>query len=316
MKVGELQRQVLSYGEKSYNYYCNNLVTTANSDTSTEWSSGTRYEYGEYVKIDSLKRKFRCANVSGSTNKHPVSFLGIDWVDFGAINEYSMFDDTLSSQTIATSDFSVTIDFNSCNTLTIQNIENIISIRFYQMSSDELTTYYDSGDIYMRDTARINKYDYRTRPIVELVKYTDLYNLSWYAVSRLKVEFTIASGANAKIGFMGVSYTYDLGCTLYGSSAGYEDYSQYVEDDFGFTSFSRRPTINKINGQVLIDNKNIDYALETLKRLRGRLSHYIGDERDTNRLQSLDIIGYVKKLTIPIDNPTKNKYPIEIIGGV
>lgn len=315
MKVSELQIESLSYGDKTFDYFCKNTTSTADTDTAVEYDASTSYTWGEYVKIASLKRKFRCANKQGVTGKHPVTYLDIDWVDAGAINEFAMFDNTISSTATSTTDFNVSMDFDGMNTITIQNTKNITAIQIVQTSTDGLTTYYDSGSISMRDVGRVSYHDYYTRPIIDNIKLTKLDGIVWKGASKLTIYFTIAQSSTASVGMIGVGYAYDLGCTLYGTSVGYDDYSVYKTDEFGFTTFDKRVAIDTIDGKVVIENNKIDYAIETLKRVRGKLSHYIGDERETGKLQSLDIIAYAKKLSIPINNPVLNEFPIKLIGG-
>ena len=312
MIVSELLSQELYYNDKSFLYFANDTITTtATGDTTPEYDNTVQYLHGDYVKVSSVKRKFRCANVSGFIGKHPIDYLGIDWTDAGAINEFAMFDDSLSSATVSQNDFFTTMEIKGATTLTIQNLKNIANIRIVHKSADNSIIYSDTT--YGRDIGRYSYYDYYTRPIKDIKKITTF--LEWHGVSNIEISFTVETGGTSEVGFFGCGVAYDLGATLYGSSVGYEDYSIYKTDEFGFTTFDKRVAVDIINGKVLIDVKKTDYALDVLKSLRGKLSHFIGDEREKGEIKSLNIVGYVKNLTIPIDGPSKNEYPIKIIGG-
>lgn len=314
MIVSELKTESLSYGDKTFEYFSNNLVTSAPVDTVTEYHPTTTYAWGTYVQVNSIKRKFRVANVSGVTGKHPVDYLDIDWVDAGAINEYAMFDPSPSSSTSSTTDFTITLDFNFSNTIAIHRLDNIANISVTQYSADRSIEYFSSS-LASRSSGRVSYYDYYTRPLDKLSKASIFNGLIAKSNSILDITFTIKANSVGSVGLCAIGYKYDVGATLYATSVGYDDASTYKTDKFGFTSFEKRATIDNLNAQILITNSRIDFAIDTFKRIRGKLSHYIGDERDTGRFKSMDIIGYAKNLNIPIDNPSQNKYPIKIIGG-
>ena len=312
MQVSELTTSQLSVTDSgntyTYTYFNQNASCTAADPTYTAWDSTTTFNQGAIVYIADIKRLFRCAAPS-SAGQFPPAYPDI-WVDYGAVNSYAVFDQMLSTATESTANFNITFDFNYVNSLGLIAMDNMISVRVVQTDITTNTIVYDKT-ISLKDYGVLSLYDYWYAPTSSVTKL-HLIDLVYLPASTVSMDFTVSTDGGS-IGAAVSGYLNEIGVTLYGSSVGFEDLSQYKVDAYGVTTFDKRPAIDKVEAQALIDLNQTDVVIEKLKRLRGKHSLFIGDERDKG-LQSLMILGYIKKLNVPIDNPVKAKFPMSIIG--
>lgn len=312
-KVVSLEKEVISDTYSgvtySYEYYNINATCTATDTAHTTYadlaafmSANTTHNTDDFIAITSLKRVFRCS-ADGTQGKLPPAYPSL-WTDYGAINSFAAFDNTLTSQVESDVDFTITFEFNRINTIALLNMENMTSVRIRQSGTDIDKT------VSLRDYGALSLYDLWYQPIKD-VKNFKLIDLEWLPSSTVTLDFTV-SGVG-KIGAVVSGYLEDLGATLYGSSVGFDDNSVYESDEYGIAKHTKRPAIDVIDAKVIVDNNEVDYVIAKLKERRGTTSLYIGDERD-HGFESMTVLGYIKKIRVPIENPSKTEFPISIIG--
>jgi len=307
------KKEILS---TTYNYsiyeveiYNDVLSTDAVDETLTSWDNTTSFVQGEFVSVSSLKRVYRCASAT-SVNEYPPA-NPTKWTDYGAINSFKMFDDIINSQTKFTTSCAVSLGFNSSNNLSLLNMKNVQSIRVVQTDSNSSTVVYDKT-FSLIDYGVLSIYDYWYLPIKhkQNLILSDLYFLP-----NSTVDITFISNSDAFVGAVVSGIFNNLGLTLFGTSVKLNDYSKYLVDDFGNTTFSKRGYARTITGQVTTNTNLVDDTVEKLAELRGSITLFIGDERKDG-YASLSTLGYIKDLTIAIDNPVQTSYPITIIGVI
>jgi len=287
----------------------NSVISTDATDSATPiWDATITNTQGQFVQVSALKRVYRCASAS-SLNEYPPANPTI-WTDYGAVNSYKMFDDIIGSQTVFTNTCTISLDFNLSNTLSILNMKNVNSITITDTDLATGDIFY-SNTINMIDYGALSLYDYWYKPTRYRTDFF-LHTLEFVPKGRLDITFTSNSGDGA-VGAVITGLSDKLGVTLYGTSVKLDDYSKYVFDEFGNTSFSRRGYAKTITAQALIDTNLTDETITKLADLRGETNLFIVDEREDG-FGSLTTLGYIKDLTIKIDNPTKLKFPIKIIG--
>jgi len=312
MQVSELKTYKLSATDNGstyeYTYFNENVTCSASDPAYTAWDSTTTFNKGDIVLVDSIKRIFRCAAPT-STGQFPCTYPDV-WVDYGAVNSYAAFDQMLSTATSSDVDFNITMDFNHINSLGFIGMDEILSLHVVQTDTTTGNVVYDKT-ISLRDYGVLSLYDYWYAPIINREKI-HIIDLEYLPASTVSVDFTVSS-QGGKVGAVVSGFLHEIGVTLYGSSVGYDDLSRYKVDDYGVTSFDARPAIDKVEAQAVIDLNSTDVVIQKLKRIRGKHNLFIGDERDRG-LQSMMILGYIKKLNIPIENPVKAKFPLSIVG--
>lgn len=289
------------------NYYNEVLSTDAPQDTYENWNSTISYTQDAYVKVDSLKRIYRCAS-SSSLNQYPPENPTI-WVDYGADNSYKMFDDIIGSQTEFNTQMQLSISANSINSLALLNLDSIVSIHIVQVDNYLSDIVYDEM-IYLADYGVDTLYEYWYKP---LSFRRDLFigDLSFSTDSTLNIA--INGGSTSKVGAVLTGISDTIGITLYGSKIKLKDYSKYVADDYGNMTFSKRGFARIINAQAVIDTSRVDEIIKKVASIRGGLTLFIGDET-SDGFSSMTTLGYIENLELSIDDPSKTAYPISIVG--
>lgn len=288
--------------------YFNNLIsTTAVDSVSTEWDSTISFAKDSYVKVSGLNRIYRLASTT-SRNQYPPANPSV-WIDYGATNTFKLFDDIIGSQTEFVNTMTVVIDANRLNSLAFLNMENITSIRVLQEDIGLSITLYDET-FTLTDYGVLSLYDYWYLP-TKIKRDLVVQGLQFSVDAKVTLEFIGSS--DAKIGAVVSGMDDNIAVTLYGTRIDLKDYSKYVTDDYGNTFFSRRGYARIITAQALIDTNTIDDTADKLIGLRGGLTVFVGDEREGG-YSSLTTLGYIESVGFQIDNPSKIKFPIKIIG--
>jgi len=297
----------------SYDYYNKNATSTVADPTNTTYTDiadfvtkNDTHSKDDYIVITSLKRVYRCA-LDGTTGKVPPANPSI-WTDYGAINSFSLFDNTIVSQTESTTDFTITFDFDRLNTIALLNMSGLTSVTITQTNNADNSTTLQT--VSLRDYGVLSLYDYWYKPTSDIRNFKKI-DMQWLPSSTITLNFTVAG--TGKIGAVVSGYNEELGLTLYGSTVGFDDNSVYKTDEFGIAAHEKRPSIDILDAKALINTGEVDYTIDKLRRRRGTTSLYIGDERDKG-FQSMTVLGYIKQVRIPIENPSKTEFPISIIG--
>ena len=299
------------YNQSTYevDVYNSIISTDATDAVTTEWDNVSSFTQGQFVQVSGLKRIYRCASAS-SIDQYPPSNPTV-FTDYGATNSYKMFDDVINSQTKFTTACNVSLTANSMNTLSLLNMSNVNSVRVVQTDNATSTVVFDKT-YDLTDYGVSSLYDYWYQPI----RYKqDLVIKDLYFIPDAKIDITFSSTTDGLVGAVVSGLAGDLGMTLYGSSVKLNDYSKYVVDEYGNTTFSKRGYARTVVGNVVIDNNLINDTVNKLAELRGSITLFIGDESE-NGYSVLTTLGYIKDINMSIQNPTKTKYPITIIGVI
>ncbi len=299
------------YNESTYeaSTYNDVISTDAQDDVITEWDKDTEFTQGQFVKVSALKRLYRCA-ASSSTGEFPPANSQV-FTDYGAVNSYKMFDEVINSQTKFDSSCNVSIGFNRSNTIGILNIKNVYTVQIEQVDNVTSEVVY-SKTIELANYGASSLYDYWYKQI-QYEKDIVLFDLVYLPDSKINIIFS--GNENSLVGSVISGLADNIAITLYGSSVKLNDFSTYQVDEYGNTTFSKRGYSRTITGQVIIDATRIDETIYKLSELRGAITLFSGDEQ-ADGYKSLMTLGYIKDLKIPIDSPSKSKFPITIIGVV
>lgn len=304
MKIVKPYTSVLSDGTNNIKYFNNIISTNAVDETVAEYVASTTYNANDEVKITSLKRKY-ISKIDGNTD-YPVN--SSNWVDMGALNSWSCFDDKLFSQTITSSDLIVEIDTSRATKIALMNLTAVTEaiIETTDNSDGSIKT----ETISLRDYGVNNLYDYAYKPFRD--KKQLLYDIEWLPSSKVKI--TLQTTQEIGVGMILSGIEESSGLTLWGSSIGQIDYSQINTDAWGNTSFVPRNVAKTVDAKLIIDTVEADTNMALFDDIRASLSLFIGDERDKG-FESMNVFGFIKSVSIPLE-VTKSEYTIKIIGVV
>ena len=291
--------------EKSY--FCKLLSTTITDENYLLYDETATYNSGDFVIEPNTKRVYRSV---ASNNTAPLTDE-LSWIDWGATNSFRMFDEVANTQTKFTTTATIEITSNYHDTLSFINLKNINDIRVIQTDLSTNTVVYDKT-FSLRDYGVSSLYEYWYS---DIKLQTNLYIDDLLFLSNGKLTITFNSGGDGFIGGVVVGKKEDLGLTLYGTSVALKDYSTYKVDEFGNTTFIKKPYSRIINAKTRVEANMADYIFDKVASIRGEINLFVGDDRDKG-FKSLITLGYIQDFNIPFSNPVSNEVPIKIVGVI
>lgn len=286
-------------------YEAPTLLTGVVDEAYDEYDAATVYSVGTYVKIEALKKKFRCT-ADGTTAKHPLAYPSA-WTDYGPLNSFCMLstDEFIDNRTQG-SDMVIEIDFSRKDTVSFLDADFLsVQIELIDNSTGEVLSVssYKGRDFGAGTYAEYYFTEYKT--LSRLV----IDGLEWLPHSTLRLSF---SGA-VSIGKLVSGNSDDLGVTMYGSSLDFEDTSKVILSEItGTRSVLRYGSMRVIEVSLRIDAADYNVLANKVEGLIGRNILFIPTTLD--RFAEMITLGYFETFSLPLDNPAKIKTSATIIG--
>lgn len=305
----------------------NTIVLKSSSLTENEysqWSSATSYNKGDRV----IYSHYIYEALTTNSNKRPdenSSLMDAPWKLVGATNQWAMFDDVLSTQSVAPdgqNTLVVEVDFAYADVVGLINLDGEKVLIEVFDGDDE--PYYSREIPLVRDTESF--YEYFYAPITRLTDVTLM--LSDLVASDIPVGVTdttlrvtiTKTGGGAACGHMVVGMAWTLGRTKIDASAGTKTYSVRETDEFGNLRIVPRRVVKKVDCDVYVEAKYTDIVAKRLTDIDVTPALFLADDRDTfaGGYECLVIYGTKSdhEFSINPDGPTMDMLSISIEGIV
>lgn len=292
--------------EHTVNYYqAPTSITGIIDEAYSEYASGTTYNIGDFVKIDTIKKMFRCA-ANATSGKHPLENPDL-WVDYGPLNSYCMLasDEFINNRTTGT-DAVIEVDFSRKDTFAFVDadfIEVLIEVINNDTAEIIFSTTYKGRDY---GTLTYSDYYYTDYKILSRLVVD---GLEWLPDATLRLTFT----DGVSIGGLVSGNSGDLGVTLMGTSLKFEDTSKVsVSQITGTRSVLRYGNVRVIDCKVMMNIAEFNIIANKVDAILGKNVLWIPSSED--KFAELISIGYIESFNIPIDNPTITNTTATIIG--
>lgn len=290
----------------SVDYYAPPSSMTGVVDESyPEYSAATTYNDGTFVKLDALKKVYRCA-ANNTTGKHPLLYPD-EWVDYGSLNSYKMLscDEHITAQTVGT-DVMLEIDFSRSDSFAfVASDFSTVRIELIDNTTSEVKL----------DKTYVGR-DYGC------LSYSEYYFTDYKVLSRLVVTgfeympdatLRLSFDGETKIGGIVYGIKSSLGATLYGTSLKLEDTSKVITSEVtGTRSVVRYGNVRVIECNVALDVADFNIIANKAEAIIGRNILWIPSDLD--KFSELISIGYIERFDMPIENPTTLITKTTIIG--
>lgn len=272
------------------------------------WSNATTYGLGDRVVYgDDVYESLISANTGKTPNTNKES-----WLDLGANNRMSMFDNQVNTQTIATESLIVTFQpgapFNSLVFLNI--VGNTIKVTVRD-GVGGIVVYEKTLNLGNNSVAIIDWYTYFFEDF-DFVTDAVFSDIPPYLNGVVEVEITGGVGNTVAIGSTCVGTELYLGDTQYGLNYGIRDYSIKETDDFGNTRFVERAFSKRMSPTLMVDNARLNYISKALQSLRATPTVYIAV--DDPKFQGTIVYGFLKDWNVEISYPNHSMLSIEVDG--
>lgn len=236
---------------------------------------------------------------------HQPDISPLQWISIGASNRFKMFDDSVSSQTVAPMMLDVTVDPDAIiNSVAVFEVDaNTVQITL----TDPLEgIVYDRTIRMLDNSAVIDWHSYFFEPISALREIV-LTDLPSYGQATIRLVADAGAGT-ARVGEMVIGRQRNLGVTLFGTSVGIVDYSRKERDQFGNVIIVERRFTRTCDYDISIDTGKVATVQRTLAELRTTPTVFIGNESNPETV----LYGFYRNFSIVIDNPAISSATIEV----
>ena len=228
----------------------------------TAYNAATTYSLGQRC-ISTVTHRIYESAIASNLNNDPTlienrSGTTIEWLDIGPTNKWAMFDSVNNTQSSATSPITVVITPGVINSLYLGNLD-ATSIQISIKDAPAGTVVYDSGIIYLDNSAPPDYYEYFFDPIKDLKNYL-ITNLAPYSTAEITVTIS-KNVTNAKCGILTVGTLNSLGRTVLGAVAKPKTYSYINTDSFGNTTIVRRKATTDMTASCVVDVESASATL-------------------------------------------------------
>lgn len=279
----------------------------------TLWNAATAYIVGMEAIRTTTHRKYKRL-IAGTTAASPETDTSDppNWLDIGATNRWSQFDQKIGTQTKGASPLTTVLRVGSAEGLALLEL--------------------------LGQTARVRQYD---KPITDPSKIlvfereidldglivTDIYD--WmFGESEQKlnavitdlpgqytsgdIEVTITGGATVGVGVIAVGRGYKIGKTEYGAGAGVISWGKINDDGFGGREWVEGEWASRVTLPVKAERYDFQRIHRLLAQQRSNPCIYIGSEIPT--LEPLIVYGVYRDAYITVPNFQYITYNLEIEG--
>lgn len=285
-----------------------NLIATNLTESTAAWDVGTTYAAGDEVHVVSTKTVYVSA-IDSNTGNDPTTSDAATWIIKGAMNKWAAFDAFVAN--LATRSGSITY--------TIAATDVVNGLALFGLTADDVSITITDGasqsetfdaDLLNLDHIAGSWYNWfiggrpRDREFVFL-------SLPYYGPTT-EIEITItANSGNAQVGQVVLGKVFELGETLAGVNLRSQNFTRYVEDEFGNLTTIPRASIRKPEIDVFVNSGNVRRGERFLRDIQGRATVFIGSE--DVKLALLEF-GVLTQFDHYIDNRNFHHIKLELRG--
>lgn len=272
------------------------------------WSNVTAYSEGDKVIRIETHRIYEALDATTGDIPEDTPLL---WLELGPTNRWAMFDNTLSTSTISTSDITFVIQPGF-----------VTSIGMIGIVGEEVT-------VTMRDAPNGTIVYQETRQVVANQPITNWWEwiVSDFIITDemifldlplyLNGEITITIKKDdflnrASIAEFIVGKIYDLGSTEIGVRIGIEDFSRKETDDFGNAILIKRRFAKTVSVTAEIANEDLSGVTQVLFELRATPVLWIPSNQ--SEYGALVVYGFYRDFFVTVAYHTHSLVQIEIEG--
>ena len=280
------------------------VSSTVPENDEAAWVQGQ--SYGEGAKV--LRQNYIYESLQASNTSDPLSSssgISAAWRKLRASNRWAMFDDAISTQTVAgtgTDDLTVTVRFDYCTCFALLNIvgESITA----SIKDDGAAEPYWTRTLNLVSDVD-NEFDYEFLPISYVDAVVNDFTDAVFDDVPVCINGTLTvtvhkTGGGAAVGHLIVGLSRQPGLTLEGVRAGSRTFSKIIEDDYGNTTMLKGRVAKTFEGNIFMEPAVSDNVKRLLDSIDATPTLFIGDDRDSldGGYQALTLYGLMKTYDI------------------
>lgn len=281
------------------------LQTTA-TDATAAWAAGTTYALDAQVQYNrSRYQSLQASNTGRQPDNNPTW-----WARLGPANNWAMFDDQVSTQTVQTTGpLRVALQTGAMDALAVLGVD-ADRVRLVVQDGAGGPVVYDQEQG-MAAEAVTSWFDYFFNDPTYRRTQALFSGIPPFGSS--VATLTFSSGSPVKVGHVSYGRLRSLGGLRYGARAGIKDFSRKDTDDFGVTTFVRRANSKYLTGTLEVEKPAINQVHNLLTSLTATPVVWIGSD-DVYYSDTLLVFGFFRDFYASIDYPMLSIYSLEIEG--
>ncbi len=280
-------------------------------ETHPTYSGSVAYSVGEVVIDLATHHEWESLQDGNLANDPILPTSSTWWFDRGYNNRWTMFDASITSQTVQPEEMTVAIRTVGRNdSIALLNIE-CSALRI--VAEDDVDgVVYDSGIISMTAGSGVTDWwKFFFEPIAFLTEYALVGAAGMPPYANVSITVTmVMPGGTVKCGALVIGLKKELGATQYGAQFGIHDYSVKTRDQFGNVSVVERGFNKFFDVQVWAENSQINEIQRTMIQFKTVPVVWVGSEP----YSALLIYGFYEKFVGVIEYPAISIFNLRIEG--
>lgn len=280
------------------------LVSSSISEDEYQTYSTTK-DYVVFEKAIYANRVWEC--VQTPNIGHTPGTDALYWALSGVTNKWAMFDDEISTASVAQGSLVATIAPGLVNSIALLEIDGTyLNITVRDGDGGEVVYNHDKS---LDGSVLYDWLQYFYDPFIA-VHQVVLTDLPLYGNAHITV--TLTSGGAVRVGTVATGLSMLLGDVEQGASASIIDYSRKETSATGTTTFVKRRYSKRMSVRMLLDNYALNNFQRTLSDLRATPCVWVAT--DDAGYEPLTIFGFYRDFSIDVSYPTNSYCSLEIEG--
>lgn len=297
------------------------LISSSAVESVAVWSSGGTYSLGATARLDgNVNRIYEYVSTTPGNSTVPpdedVLELTPKWMDAGPTNKWAVFDQQVNTTTKITNTSAPTeliyvLEPGLCNSIALFNITGADTVKV-QLKENSSATYFVYEKTVLLDATSITDwYDYFFEPKVPKDDAAFL-DIPPYYFGQVIITITGPQNNEVSCGVIAIGNKVFIGHTQWGAGGELIDYSRKETDDFGTTTFVKRPYSKRSTATMLVENEKLTKTQFTLAELRATPCAWL--LTDDSLYNAINVYGFYRNFTTEVRHPTHSFCSIEIEG--
>ncbi|MFZ6773024.1 hypothetical protein ACO0LB_09960 [Undibacterium sp. SXout7W] len=238
-------------------------IVTANTatDAYAAYVAGTTYALGDFVTYS--KRSYQSLQATNAGHTPGIAASATWWADVGPANSWAVFDNQVSTQTVAASPWSFTLTGVTADGLALLNI-NATSVNV-TATKDGVTIY--NNTVNLLDTSVVTnwaEYFFNAPEFKTELMLTDIPPPPGLVIT---ATVSRTGGGNVSGGLVSCGRVLDAGSEQHGLKREGIDYTKVTFDEFQNVTIGTHRYVRKFSTQAAIDNGKFDAIANRLDSL-------------------------------------------------
>jgi hypothetical protein len=275
------------------------------------WVSTTTYALGaKVISGSSIYESIQASN----TNKDPALELTW-WLRIGPTNKMAMFDGQLVNKTEATNELTVFIAPGTIvQALAFFGLTGYaISVKMRIGSTTGTVVWEATQNLFGDESTSWFQYFFDDPFFANSLKTQVVFRGNIPPAADAVFEVKITGTGTVSIGEAILGREYELGQTQYGLQAGITDFSRKETDEFGNTTFVKRPFSKRLDAEVWVRKLSIGRAHRILEDIRATPVVWLATDAPEYGEPSI-VYGFYRDFSTQITYPTYSVLSLEIEG--